>query len=95
MAPKYWIQTPARSFPIEPHLITLFIHYLPKSLQQRLIRWFTVWGWMTKPSAEKVSVFLEEVRLLTYKEMRALFPDGKIIRERFLGLTKSYIALKN
>lgn len=95
MGSKYWIQTPARWFPIEPHLIAPFVHYLPRRLQRHLIRWFTVWGWINRPSPEKVQAFLDEVRLLTYSEMKTLFSDAKIIREQFLGLTKSYIALKN
>ena len=95
MAPKYWVQTPARSFPIEPHLISPFVHYLPKALQRHLIRWFTVWGWLHKPSRPDIDAFLEEVRLLNHQEMQSLFPDGRILRERFFGITKSYIAVKN
>jgi hypothetical protein len=89
-----WIQTPARSFFIEPHLLTPFIHFLPRSLQSHLLRYCTVWGLMTKPSPDKVKAFLAEVRLLTYSEMQKLFPDCEIHRERFWGLTKSYIAVR-
>ena len=32
--------------------------------------------------------------LLDGREMRALFPDCEIRRERFLGLTKSYVAIR-
>ncbi len=31
VARKLWIQTPARSFPIEAHLLAPYIQYLPKS----------------------------------------------------------------
>jgi hypothetical protein len=41
-----------------------------------------------------VEAFLDEVRLLTLDEMRVLFPDCTILRERFLGWTKSYIAVR-
>jgi len=95
MAPKFWIQTPARWFPIEPHLIAPFVHYLPRSFQKHLLRWCTVWGWLEKPNPRQVEEFLAEVRLLTHQELKALFPGCKIIREHFFGLTKSYIALKN
>ena len=94
LAPKLWIQTPARWFPVEPHLIAPFVHYLPKTVQQRLLRWFTVWGWLNKPTRQQVAEFLAEVRLLSYQEMKFLFPDCKILKERFWGFTKSYIAIR-
>ena len=89
-----WIQTPARCFLIEPHLVTPFIHFLPRALQSHLLRYCTVWGLMTKPSPRQVKEFLDEVRLLTYAEMQRLFPDCEIRREKFLGMTKSYIAIR-
>lgn len=91
---RLWIQTPARWFPIEPHLIAPFVHYFPRKIQRWLLRWFTVWGWMTRPTPEQVDAFLAEVRLLTFGEMKQLFPDCEILRERLLGLTKSYVAVR-
>jgi hypothetical protein len=89
-----WIQTPAKEFFVEPHLLAPFIHYLPVSFQRRLIRRFTTWGVFTKPSLAAVEAFLEEVRLLSFAEMQQLFPDCVIQRESFLGFTKSYIAIR-
>jgi hypothetical protein len=89
-----WIQTPAKEFFVEPHLLAPFIHFLPVSFQRRLIRHFTTWGIVTKPSPAEVESFLQEVRLLSFAEMQELFPDCKIQRETFLGLTKSYIAIR-
>jgi hypothetical protein len=90
VAPKLWIQTPARSFPIEAHLLAPYIQYLPKSLQHRLVRW-TPRGMLTPGVVHEI---VDEVRLLTYREVTNLFPDCRILRERFLGLTKSYIAVR-
>jgi len=89
-----WVQTPARSFPVETHLKTPLIHYLPARLQKRLIRHFTVWGILSKPTEGDIDLFLREVQLLNYKDMRSLFPDCKIVQESFLFLTKSYVAVK-
>ena len=89
-----WVQTPARRFFVEPHLITPFVNYLPKRWQRRLLRNFTVWGWLARPSQEAVDRFLAETRLLDHEEMRRLFPDCEIRRERFLGFTKSYVAVR-
>jgi hypothetical protein len=41
-----------------------------------------------------VDALIAEIDLLTEAEMRALFPDAQIIKERFLGFTKSLIAVR-
>lgn len=91
---KLWIQTPAREFFIEPHLLAPFIHWLPIRIQRHLIRWVTLWGWLTRPTPAQVDAFLAEVRLITRSEMEHLFPDCEILTERFLGMPKSYIAIR-
>jgi SAM-dependent methyltransferase len=92
---RLWVQTPARSFFIEPHFLTIGLHWLPKSWQLRLMRWLSGWGWITRPSQATVQAWLDEIRLLTAREMRELFPDCEIRREKFLGLwTKSFIAVR-
>jgi len=89
-----YVQTPAKVFFMEPHWVTPFIHWLPIKMQSKLARHFTVWGLIAKPSQESIDSFLSERRLLNYKEFKDLFPGCKIERERFLFLTKSYIAIK-
>jgi len=89
-----WVQTPAKSFFVEPHLVTPFIHYLPKAWQKHLTRNFTVWGVITKPSQSQVDALLNEIRLLTFQEMQTLFPDCIIYKERILGVTKTYVAIR-
>jgi len=91
---RYYVQTPNKWFPVEPHLLTPFIHYLPKSVQKRFLRNFTIWGLVTRPTVEQCDSFLQEVRLLDKQELKQLFPDAEILEERFLGLTKSLIAVK-
>lgn len=90
-----WVQTPAKSFPIESHLLTPFIHYLPVAARVKLLRRFTTWGVLTKPSPQQVQAFLAEVRLLSAADMHALFPDCTLVRERVIGLSKSYIAVRD
>jgi hypothetical protein len=38
--------------------------------------------------------FLNDIRLLGPAEMRRLFPDARLTRERFCGITKSLIAVR-
>jgi hypothetical protein len=94
VAKKLWIQTPARSFPLEPHVLAPFFQYFPRSLQTRMARRFTLWGLLTKPNTMQVDEMLSDIRLLTHREMKQLFPDCRILKERVLGLTKSYIAVR-
>lgn len=94
VAPHYYVQTPNKWFFFDPHTVGAFVHWLPKRWQRRLIRWFTPWGLIDRPSQEKVDALLAEIDLLTEAEMRALFPDATILKERFLGLTKSIIAVR-
>jgi len=89
-----WVQTPARSFFVEPHLLAPFLHWLPAGWQRRLIRRARLWGWISRPSPERVEHFLAQTHLLDAAEMRALFPDCELRRERFFGLTKSYVAVR-
>jgi predicted SAM-dependent methyltransferase len=90
VARKLWIQTPARSFPLEAHLLAPYIQYLPKHVQHRIVRW-TPRG-LLQPDV--VHEIVDEVRLLTYGEVKRLFPDCLILRERVLGFTKSYVAVR-
>lgn len=90
---KVWVQTPAKVFPIEPHVIGLGVHWLGKDLRRKWVRWLSVWGWRHRPSRQEIDQFVNEVRLLSFREMQTLFPDCEIVKERFLGVfVKSYIA---
>lgn len=91
----YYVQTPNKWFFIEPHLITPFIHWLGRRIQKKLLRNFTVWGLITRPTEQYCDDFVEEIHLLNEREMRRLFPKADIWHERFLGFSKSLIAVKN
>jgi hypothetical protein len=89
---QYYVQTPNKWFPIEPHLLTPIIHWLPRELQRRLLRNFTVWGLMTRPSEQRCKSLMQEICLLDEQSLRRLFPEADIWHERVLGLTKSLMA---
>ena len=92
VAERYYVQTPNFWFPVEPHLMTPFVHYLPRTLQRRLLRNFTVWGILVRPTPEGCDDFLRDIRMMDERELRQLFPEAEIWRERVLGITKSLIA---
>jgi 2-polyprenyl-3-methyl-5-hydroxy-6-metoxy-1,4-benzoquinol methylase len=86
VARRYFVQTPNRYFPIEPHYQFPLFQFLPISLRKALNRRFTL-GWQAKGE-------WEEITLLSARNLRRLFPDAEIERERVLGLTKSLIAVR-
>lgn len=89
---RFHVQTPNRWFPVEPHLMTPLIHFLPHGLQRKLVRNFTLWGWVARPTATEAEGFLGLTKLIDRREFRSLFPTATILKEKFLGLTKSFTA---
>ncbi len=93
---RYWVQTPNRFFPVEQHMWTPLVHWLPRAWQRGILRRFSVWRLVTKHNqAERefyVKHYLETVRLLSAAELGALFPGAAIVRERVFGWTKSLVA---
>ncbi len=94
----YWIQTPNRWFPVEQHLLTPFIHWLPKAWQRAIVPRCNLWNALSRVTPERrrfyVHHFLRDIRLLGPREMRGLFPGARLIRERFCGIAKSLIAVR-
>jgi hypothetical protein len=98
VARRYWVQTPNRWFLIEPHLLTPFVHFLPRTLQRAIVQRMTVWQWIERPSPDRrryyIEHYLNDIRLLSPRDLARLFPEAKIVRERWLGLTKSLLAVR-
>jgi len=93
---RFCVQTPNRWFPVETHLLTPLVHYLPKHWQAPLVRRATVWSLLTGIKGDRKRFYIEhylaDVRLLSRNELQALFPQATVVSERFLGFTKSLLA---
>ena len=70
MARGWFVQTPAWSFPIEPHALLPFAHWLPATLRRRYWRLGAAGAW-------------EDIALLRRAEMVALF--GEPVHAERLG----------
>jgi SAM-dependent methyltransferase len=91
---RYCIQTPNRYFPLEPHVLLPFFQFLPFWLKVFILTHFrSPWGWKLAGRTEALA-YVREIRLLSEKELRALFPGAQIYREKFLGMTKSFVVYK-
>jgi SAM-dependent methyltransferase len=81
VARVYFIQTPNRWFIIEPHVLLPLFQHLPLAARRRLWRF----GVSRSP--------FEDVRLIDARELRSLFPDAVVVREKVGPLTKSLMAV--
>jgi hypothetical protein len=95
LAPHCWIQTPSPSFPIEPHWLFPGFQFLPTAAQVRVSKhWAFGSEDMTgREDRELVDACLS-VELVSPTELRDLFPDAELLRERLFGITKSIIAVR-
>lgn len=85
----YYVQTPNYFFPIEPHWLFPFFQFLPFKIRVFLTKYFNLGHYKRSLIEEAAIKRVSEVKLLTEKQMKELFPGGKVYRETFLGLVKS------
>jgi SAM-dependent methyltransferase len=78
VARGWFVQTPARTFPIEPHSLLPAAHWFPERLRRRYWRLGAAGAW-------------EEIALLGRAELEALF--GPARAERMGGLVKSWVCV--
>lgn len=75
-----FVQTPAWSFPVEPHALLPFAHWLPSALRRPYWRLGAAGDW-------------EDIRLLRRGELEGLFPGTVVHAERLGPLVKSWVAI--
>lgn len=94
VAPRYFVQTPNFWFPLEPHCMTPFFHWLPRPVRRWLVMRFSLGYWPRARSVDEAERIIGQARLLDRKMMVDLFPDAEILTERILFLPKSFLAVK-
>ena len=82
VAARYWVQTPNRWFPLEPHALLPGVQFLPPATRR--------WAWRL---SQRRIPYEESLRLLSRSELAALFDDAVILEERIGPLVKSLIAV--
>ena len=91
---SYFVQTPNYWFPIEPHFMTPFFHWLPAPFRMWLVTHFKLGQFEMAESVGDAVLLTEHARLVTNDMFSYLFKDARILTERYFGLPKSFIALK-
>ncbi len=84
-----FVQTPAVSFPIEPHFLMPAVHWLPRPVARRLVRFSPV-RFLAGAPPDFMSKVFDEIHLLPLPEFQAFLPFAAVEVERFAGLPKSY-----
>jgi len=85
----YFIQTPSFYFPIEPHFVLPFIHWLPKKIGLYYL-YLSPWKILSKPKKKTINDYFINTNLLKESDLVELFKNSKIFKEKFLFITKSY-----
>jgi 2-polyprenyl-3-methyl-5-hydroxy-6-metoxy-1,4-benzoquinol methylase len=88
---RYFVQTPNLYFPIEPHFVFPLFQFLPVEVRVSLITHFDL-GWIKKiTDKQRAKQAVTSIRLVSKKEVMALFPNANLYEEKLFGLTKSFI----
>jgi hypothetical protein len=85
----YSVQTPAAIFPIEPHFVMPFVHWLPRRLARIFVR-FSPYRLLSGCNRTHLEAYFDEVNLLDLKEFWGYFPEANLIVERLFKFPKSY-----
>ncbi len=93
LAPRHWVQTPYRYFPVEPHWLFPGMQFMPAKARVEIARrWPLV---HTRPDTyEQARESVLWTELVGMTEMRSYFPASDIVRERACGVPKSLIAIR-
>ena len=87
---KYWVQTPYKHFPIEPHYNFPFFQYLPKYMK---ILIYKLWPYSYRKALSRE---YEDIFLLDAAQIKKIFPDSTSFYFEKVGFfTKSIVAIKN
>ena len=94
LAPRHWIQTPYRYFPIEPHFVFPLFQFMPVALRYRVAaRWPLSYARSLGGTLDDPIGTVLAVDLLSRTHLRYYFPTSSIVCERVVGITKSIIAV--
>jgi hypothetical protein len=78
LAPEFWVQTPYRYFPLEPHWRFPGMQFLPTNARAAISRnWIGNPGYRGKTKGESIEDVLS-IELLTKTEMRWYFPTADV-----------------
>ena len=93
LAPAYWVQTPYRYFPVEPHWIAPGMQFLPVAARREMARKWPL-AYTPGRTREEALARVLWIELVDKTQMRSYFPHSTLRAEKVAGITKSLIAYK-
>ena len=87
---SWFVTTPNRWFPFEPHMRLPFITWFPQKWQHRIGYHF---GYHHLRKRYKKGTDFSEVRLISRGQLKALFPGSQVVRNGTVGFTPTFIAV--
>ena len=92
-APSWWIQTPYRYFPVEPHWIFPGFQFMPFRARLMICRHWSIGHMPACKDVAEAAELVASVELLSVTEMSAYFPGSEIWFERIAGIPKSLVGI--
>jgi hypothetical protein len=93
LSDAYWVQTPYRYFPVEPHWMAPGAQFLPVAMRAQVVRRWPLSYRRGQPQETALQAALE-IELLDRSQLRYYFPDSLIRTETVFGIPKSLIAYR-
>lgn len=87
---RYFVQTPNRFFPIEPHFYFPCFQFLPFSVRVFLVSHFNVGMYRKRSDRQEAESLARSIHLLSQEELKQLFPGAEIYKEKVFNFVKSF-----
>src|ERR1700743_1972302 len=88
----FFVQTPNKWFPVDTHTLLPFVHWLPQKIFRKFLPFAPRFVFFKSDPGDMND--FANMRLLTKRDMESLFPGAEIIEEKFWGITKILISIK-
>jgi hypothetical protein len=90
---KFYMQTPNYWFAYEPHFRFPGFQWLPAHVRAFMMTKMRLGFFARQNSYQEAKWHVDSIKLLSARQVAKLFPGAQIKRERFLGLSKSIMAI--
>lgn len=92
-APSWWVQTPYRYFPIEPHWVFPGFQFMPFRMRVIICQHWSMLHMPACKDPDEAADLVASTELISATEMRTYFPTSEIWFERIVGIPKSLVAI--